>query len=415
MSTTPSSVLSAASAYLVTDILADNTDPATNPLWGPRFQLATADGGRRPATLKTGTTNDFKDLQAVGYLAAEPRSIRSTRPGAIVTGVWVGNCDFSAIQDVFAADGPTFIWHDYMAEVAALNELPVRDFARPEGVVEVEVDAISGMLPGELTETTVTEVFRSDNAPTTPDTRPPRAPDRGRDRQDLAGGLRRLRDRPAVGTPGPSEEPDAARGARGALCSTSLGWEEERPTWEAANRAWIADWSGREDELNGAVRVPYPGPLDAPLAPDRGVHAGRGPDLDADRRPPPPPRRLRRRRHRRPIDTPIPTLPPVTPIPTLPPVTPVADAGADRRRSVASARAPRRSPRRRPRPLRPPAEPRTRGCSAQRVADRATQRPGADAVDDLHAVEAGQQRFVEVRLELLERRLDALAAEIDAR
>ena len=61
----PEQVLSAASAYLVTDILADNTDPATNPLWGPRFQLDT-DGGRRPATLKTGTTNDFKDLQAVG-------------------------------------------------------------------------------------------------------------------------------------------------------------------------------------------------------------------------------------------------------------------------------------------------------------------------------------------------------------
>jgi membrane peptidoglycan carboxypeptidase len=50
-------VLTAASAHLVTDILADNTDPATNPLWGPRFQLLTEDGTRRPATLKTGTTS----------------------------------------------------------------------------------------------------------------------------------------------------------------------------------------------------------------------------------------------------------------------------------------------------------------------------------------------------------------------
>ena len=55
-----------------------------------------------------------------------------------MTGVWVGNSDFSAIQDVFAADGPTFIWHDYMAEVAALNELPVNDFTRPDGVVDVD-------------------------------------------------------------------------------------------------------------------------------------------------------------------------------------------------------------------------------------------------------------------------------------
>ena len=90
--TTAEQVLSAASAYLVTDILADNTDPATNPLWGPRFQLQT-DAGRRPATLKTGTTNDFRDLQAVGYLAPDPDPAVSD--GAIVTGVWVGNSDFS--------------------------------------------------------------------------------------------------------------------------------------------------------------------------------------------------------------------------------------------------------------------------------------------------------------------------------
>ena len=61
--------------------------------------------------------------------------------------MWVGNSDFSAIEDVFAADGPTFIWHDYMAEVAELNELPVRDFSRPDGLADVEIDAISGMLP----------------------------------------------------------------------------------------------------------------------------------------------------------------------------------------------------------------------------------------------------------------------------
>ena len=72
--------------------------------------------------------------------------------------------------DVFAADGPTFIWHDYMAEVAALNELPVYDFRAPRSVTEVEVDAMSGMLPGEFTETTVTELVRVDRAPTQQDT-----------------------------------------------------------------------------------------------------------------------------------------------------------------------------------------------------------------------------------------------------
>ncbi|HET7520150.1 MAG TPA: transglycosylase domain-containing protein, partial [Candidatus Limnocylindria bacterium] len=57
----PQRVLSEQAAYLVTDILADNTDPAQNSIWGQRFQLQTSEG-RRPATLKTGTTNDFRDL-----------------------------------------------------------------------------------------------------------------------------------------------------------------------------------------------------------------------------------------------------------------------------------------------------------------------------------------------------------------
>ena len=71
---------------------------------------------------------------------------------------------------MFAADGPTFIWHDYMAEVAAHNELPVYDFSRPGGVTEVTIDAMSGLLPGEHTTTTVVELVREDAQPTDSDT-----------------------------------------------------------------------------------------------------------------------------------------------------------------------------------------------------------------------------------------------------
>ncbi len=35
----PQRILSEQAAYLVTDILADNTDPAQNSIWGSRFQL----------------------------------------------------------------------------------------------------------------------------------------------------------------------------------------------------------------------------------------------------------------------------------------------------------------------------------------------------------------------------------------
>ncbi|MBA2633035.1 MAG: transglycosylase domain-containing protein, partial [Chloroflexi bacterium] len=260
----PEQVLSAQSAYLVTDILADNTDPAANPLWGPRFQLPAPDGSRRPATLKTGTTNDFRDLQAVGYLAPNPDP--AVTDGAIVTGVWVGNSDFSAIEDVFAADGPTFIWHDYMAEVAALNELPVHDFARPDGMADVTIDAVSGMLPGEFTLTTVNEITRADRQPSEPDTTHREVRIEvvtGKIWQEGCGDFATLA--PSA-SPDPSAEPSPPEPDE-ELFLDLVGWEEERPPWEDANTAWIEEWTGREDELNASVRTPFPGPIDATFAP----------------------------------------------------------------------------------------------------------------------------------------------------
>jgi membrane peptidoglycan carboxypeptidase len=124
--------ISAGAAYLTTDILADNTDPDRNPLWGPRFQLRT-DDGRRPATLKTGTTTDFKDLQAFGYLAADADP--ELDEGAIVTGVWIGNSDFSH-RLVFARTAH-LIWHDYGRGHRA--QCPAhRDFVRPSSPSEID-------------------------------------------------------------------------------------------------------------------------------------------------------------------------------------------------------------------------------------------------------------------------------------
>ncbi len=56
-------------ADLVTNIIAANTDPSQNPVWASR-RLIAANGKRRPATFKTGTTDQAKDLAAFGYLAA---------------------------------------------------------------------------------------------------------------------------------------------------------------------------------------------------------------------------------------------------------------------------------------------------------------------------------------------------------
>ena len=308
----PEQVLSAQSAYLVTDILADNTDPGANPLWGPRFQLPAPDGSRRPATLKTGTTNDFRDLQAVGYLAPNPDP--AVTDGAIVTGVWVGNSDFSAIEDVFAADGPTFIWHDYMAEVAALNELPVHDFARPDGLADVTIDAISGMLPGEFTLTTVTEITRADRQPSESDTTHRELRIEvvtGKIWQEGCGDFATLA--PSA-SPDPSAEPSPPEPDE-ELFLDLVGWEEERPPWEEANTAWIEEWTGREDELNASVRTPFPGPIDATFAPTEDCTPGEIPTSTPTPSPTPSPTPTP---VPTPAPTPVPTLPP-TPAPTLPP------------------------------------------------------------------------------------------------
>ena len=73
-------------AYIITNILAGNTDPKQNPFWGDFAITDRADGTRRPATFKTGTNNDAKDLVAFGYLAAARRRRPRSRQYALVVG-----------------------------------------------------------------------------------------------------------------------------------------------------------------------------------------------------------------------------------------------------------------------------------------------------------------------------------------
>lgn len=256
----PERKLSEQATYLVTNILADNTNPATNTIWGKRFQLTTPNG-RRPATLKTGTTNDYRDLQAFGYLA--PDKDPTVDEGAIITGVWVGNSDFSAIKDVFAADGPTYIWHEFMQQVTTANALPKRDFPRPSGIVQVKVDALSGMLPGPFTTKTVTEVFAANHQPTQTDTL---------HRKLMIEALTGKIWQPGCGDPALASPNPAATPQPGAPSAPTVDErvyldltdaEASHPTWEEANLAWIEAHRGKESQV---PRAPVPA-LDAPLAP----------------------------------------------------------------------------------------------------------------------------------------------------
>ena len=155
-----------AEAYLTHWILEGNTDPARNVLWGDRANLFTADGARRPAGFKTGTTNDFRDVSGFGYV-----------PGSLVTGVWMGNNNMEQMSNqfrggLFSADGPLYLWEDFMT--IALNQpwewngqQPVgqTSFEQPDGVVMAAVCRWSGMAATGGCGRTITVPFLEGTVP----------------------------------------------------------------------------------------------------------------------------------------------------------------------------------------------------------------------------------------------------------
>jgi membrane peptidoglycan carboxypeptidase len=148
--------------YVMTNILAGNTDPTQNNWWS-QYKIMSG-STRRPATLKTGTSDQTQDLFAVGYVAppSDP-----TAP-AIVAGVWAGNSDDAPGNAVMSLELAAPIWHAFMQEVTAGT--PVTDFQQPSGVTWATVDANSGMLPGPFTTQTVREVFIDGTVPGQVDT-----------------------------------------------------------------------------------------------------------------------------------------------------------------------------------------------------------------------------------------------------
>ena len=148
--------------YVVTNMLAGNTDPAQNNWWS---QYKIVQGGtRRPATLKTGTSDQTQDLFALGYVAPP------TDPNApaLVAGVWAGNSDNAPGHSVMSLEMAAPIWHAFMQDVT--KGTPVVDFHQPAGVTWASVDAYSGMLPGPYTTRTFKEVFVDGTVPTVVDT-----------------------------------------------------------------------------------------------------------------------------------------------------------------------------------------------------------------------------------------------------
>ncbi len=151
-----------AEAYLTHWIIQGNTDPRLNLWWGKRAMIKDPNGVRRDAAAKTGTTNDFKDVSAFGYVA-----------GSLTTGVWMGNNNQQPIaHDFYSADGPLFLWHDFMA--VAVNKpwdwngqqpVPNTRFKQPAGIVTAKVCKFSGMAATSACGATIEVPFLEGTVP----------------------------------------------------------------------------------------------------------------------------------------------------------------------------------------------------------------------------------------------------------
>lgn len=137
-------------AWLVSDILSD--DDARRLGFGTHSILNLD----RPAAVKTGTTNDFHDNWTVGYTPD------------LVTGVWVGNATNEPMRDVTGLSGAGPIWHYFMR--AALAGEPETPFTQPPGLVQAEICALSGLLPGDACPYRRKEWFIAGTQPTETDT-----------------------------------------------------------------------------------------------------------------------------------------------------------------------------------------------------------------------------------------------------
>jgi membrane peptidoglycan carboxypeptidase len=113
----PKQVIDERYAWVMTNILKDNTDPVHGSfVFGPFTSIG------RPAALKTGTTDNLQDVLAIGYTPTR------------LTAIWMGNSDNSEMNGISSALGPGILWRDYMKIVT--GGLPPDDFKRPAGIVD---------------------------------------------------------------------------------------------------------------------------------------------------------------------------------------------------------------------------------------------------------------------------------------
>ncbi len=122
-------VLPSGVSYIISSILSDNG--AREMEFGTNSPLNIPG---KTVSVKTGTTNDFRDNWTIGYT-----------PNYLVA-VWVGNDDNSPMQGLVSGiTGAAPIWHSIMKNL--LENKPSESLTRPRNVIQKNICATSGLLP----------------------------------------------------------------------------------------------------------------------------------------------------------------------------------------------------------------------------------------------------------------------------
>ena len=140
----PQKVLSEESAFIISSILSDKE--ARSEAFGSALNIS------RPAAVKTGTSQDYRDSWTIGYTPS------------LAIGVWVGNNDNKPMNKVAGSLGAAPIWRAMMEKF--LEGSRVEDFARPSTVVALSICKNNGLVLSEATSSAYTEYYEKGTEPT---------------------------------------------------------------------------------------------------------------------------------------------------------------------------------------------------------------------------------------------------------
>ncbi len=145
-------VIRAEHAYLISSILSDNEARSFTFGRNSRLNLSF------PVAAKTGTTNDIRDNWTLGYTPD------------LVTGVWVGNADYTPMVSSSGLSGAAPVWSQFMEfAVPYLTNGAPTPFNRPPGIVDMVVCRLSGAQPSSSCSSQYTEAFAADQPPLPPE------------------------------------------------------------------------------------------------------------------------------------------------------------------------------------------------------------------------------------------------------